>query len=232
MKILSVLALSVFLSFSSFAPEATPPWTSPVFVSAEALQRTAVTVVTERGSGSGVAVLGPAGAVIWTAFHVVDGAQNVRIVKQIQTPLRTVGFFSVEADVVGFSKEHDLAVLRPRKSDFFTHGAQFELSNYVPKVGESVTHVGSLFGVVNAESVSIGIVSYAGRVLSDGLAYFQVTCTAVPGSSGGPVFNSSGCVIGLVVSGFSETISFCVPIQRIRAWAVAEGHPEWLPNSP
>lgn len=231
MKILSVLALSLVLAFSTPAPEVAPPWASPVSVSAEALQRTAVTVVTDKGSGSGVVVRGSTGDVFcWTANHVIDGATSIRLVKQLQAPLRTVGFFSVEADIVGFSREQDLAVLKPRHSTFFTYGASFASDDYVPKLGEPVTHVGSFFGAVNAESVSVGIVSYVGRVLDDGLSYFQVSCTAVPGSSGGGVWSADQKLIGVVVSGYSETISFVVPIQRIRAWAIAEGHPEWLPN--
>lgn len=229
MKIITVLALSVLLAFSTPAPEATPPWASPVFVSAEALQQTAVTIVTDQGSGSGVVLLSASGEVFtWTANHVIDGATTIRIVKQIQSPGRTVGFWSIEADVVGFSKEQDLAVLKPRHSTFFSHGATFAAADYVPKLGDRVFHVGSLRGLIGAESFTDGLISYVGRVLNDGLEYEQISATAVPGSSGGAVFNSESRVIGLVVSGFADTVSFVVPARRMSAWAVAEGHAEWL----
>lgn len=230
MKILSALALSVVLAFSTPAPELTPPWASPVFVSAEALQRTAVTVQTERGSGSGVVVLGAAGEVfVWTANHVTEGAQNVRIVKQIQAPGRTVGFWSIEADIVGFSKAEDLAVLKPRHSTFFTHGATFAPADYVPKLGDRVQHVGSFLGLPGAESYSTGEISYVGRVM-DGSVFDQSDVPCYPGSSGGAVFSAEGCVIGLVVSGYDSTFSFLVPVRRMSSWASAEGHAEWLSN--
>lgn len=229
MKILTALALSVLLAFSTPAPEATPPWASPVFVTAEALQETAVTVQTERGSGSGVVVIKPSGEIfVWTAAHVVDGTTNVRLVKQVQIPGRTVGFFTIEADIVGFSKAHDLAVLRPRHKLFFTHGTQFESKDYIPKLGDEILHVGSFLGLPGAESFSKGVISYVGRVM-EGNVFDQSSAPCFPGSSGGAVWTPTGKLIGLVVSGYDATFSFIVPVRRMHAWAAEEKHLEWLP---
>ena len=228
MKIFSALLLSVLLAFSAPSHDASPPWAPTIFPSAELLQETALTVQTERGSGSGVVVVKENGDIfVWTAAHVVDGAASLRLVKQIQIPGRTVGFFTIEADLVGFSKAHDLAVLKPRHKLFFKSGAQFEAATFIPKLGAEVQHVGSFLGLPGAESFSKGVISYVGRVL-DGNVFDQMSAPCFPGSSGGPVWSAEGKLIGLLVSGYDATFSFLVPVRRMHEWATAENHPEWL----
>lgn len=228
MKFFSVLALTVALAISPFVNSAEPT-PAPFAVSFEALQSTAVTVRAAEGSGSGVIVLKSNGDIFcWTAAHVIgESKADVTLIKQVVVNGRTVGLFSVEAEVVAVSKVQDLAVLKPRSAYFFKAGAKFESATFVPKLGDSVVHVGSLRGLPGAESVTTGIVSFAGRVM-ESLVFDQTTATATPGSSGGGVWSIDGKLIGLVVSGYSDTFSFIVPVRRMHEWAVKEKHPEWL----
>lgn len=228
MKIFSAFALILALTVSPLLNSAEP---TPIpFSSAyNDLQAVAVTVKTSRGSGSGVIVLGANGDVYaWTAQHVVEGVkEDVALVKQIIVSGRTVGFFTVMAEIVATNATQDLAVLKARSGYLFKQGAKFEKSDFVPGLGDRTLHVGSFLGLPGAESFSSGEISYVGRVMN-GQVFDQLSNPCFPGSSGGPVFNESGLVIGLVVSGYDATFSFAVPIRRMAAWAIAEKHPEWL----
>lgn len=232
MKILSALALSILLTFSPLLNSASPEPT-PFSVSYEALQASAVTVVTERGSGSGVVVLHTNGtAFCWTAAHVVQGSKgDVTLVKEVVVAGRAVGRFSVQAEIISCNTTQDLAVLKPRSGYFFKTGAKFESATFIPNLGDPCVHVGSMQGLPGAESVTTGVVSFAGRVM-EGLIFDQTTATATPGSSGGGVWSTGGKLIGIVVSGFSDTFSFIVPVRRMHEWAQTEKHPEWLSDSP
>lgn len=228
MKILSALALSAVMAFSPLLNSAEPT-PIPFAVSYQDLQASAVTVRASEGSGSGVIVLKPNGDIFcWTAAHVIgESKADVTLIKQVVVNGRAVGLFSVEAEVISISKTQDLAVLKPRSAYFFKTGAKFESALFVPKLGDPAVHVGSLHGLPGAESVTTGIVSFAGRVM-EGLIFDQTTATAMPGSSGGGVWSAEGKLIGLVVSGYSDTFSFIVPVRRMHEWAIAEKHPEWI----
>lgn len=235
MKILSALALSVVLAVASpsnpntaapAAPAATP---IPFSVAYEAIQACSVTVIASEGSGSGTVILKANGdAWVITAAHVIGSSKaDVVLVKQVVVGGRAVGSYSVDAEVVSVNSTQDLAVLKPRSAYFFKTGARFEAADYVPSLGEPVTHCGSMQGLPGAESITVGVVSFAGRVM-EGLIFDQISAPAMSGSSGGGVWNSAGKFVGTVVSGYGDVFIYIVPVRRIHAWAVAEGHPEWI----
>lgn len=229
MNIFPILALSAVLAISSLSNCASPTPLATLSISAEALQETAVTVQTADGSGSGVLVANAKGDVfVWTAAHVVTDTKKIRIVKQIQIPGRTVGFVTLDADIVAISKAQDLAILQLKHKDFFKVATRFESANFIPKLGDEIRHIGSFMGIVGAESFSTGEISYVGRVY-DGQVFDQMSAPCFPGSSGGAVWNAEGKVIGILVSGYDATFSFFVPVRRMHEWALKEKHPEWLP---
>src|SRR5690606_31050441 len=85
------------------------------------------------------------------------------------------------------------------------------------KVGEWVAAIGSPFGFDN--TMTVGIVSALGRSLPDeALVPFIQTDVAInPGSSGGPLLNLKGEVVGINSQIYSRTggymgVSFAVPI--------------------
>ena len=67
-------------------------------------------------------------------------------------------------------------------------------------------------------SVSKGIVSHPARIYTEkpGLVYIQFDASSQPGSSGGPLLNLQGKVIGIVCSGFGETLNLAIPIHAIK----------------
>ncbi|WP_083761918.1 S1C family serine protease [Syntrophothermus lipocalidus] len=84
-----------------------------------------------------------------------------------------------------------------------------EVSSSKVEVGDKVIVIGSPLGL--SQTVSTGIVS-AIRDLS-GMKVFQITAPISPGSSGSPVFNEEGEVIGVafgtIVNG--QNINLAVP---------------------
>jgi len=152
---------------------------------------------------------------VWTAAHVIDDLRSTRtvigsdgqerkviefkeaaIVKELIENGRRVGELKMDAKVIKYSDAdngHDLALLMVRKRDFVDVNAKFHLQEpgIIP-VGTRLYHVGSLHGQVGANSLTSGIISQVGRVVSlgkgDGTIFDQTTATAFPGSSGGGVF--------------------------------------------
>ena len=90
-----------------------------------------------------------------------------------------------------------------------------------PQEGESIVVIGNPFGLEG--SVSNGIVS-AVRTISGYGRIIQITAPISPGSSGSPVVNMSGQVIGVATLQAAEgqSINFAVPSERILQLKIGE----------
>jgi serine protease Do len=176
--------------------------------------RPADLVTTQRASGSGV-IVDPSGYIVTNA-HVVRGAQQVRV----ELPSGTVGQSilaprrrTVEAQIVGIDLETDLAVIKVAGSALpaLPFGDSDEL-----RAGQLVLAVGSPLGLEN--TVSLGIVSSVARQLApeSPMVYVQTDASINPGSSGGPLVDLRGRIVGintLNVSqrGANEGLGFAAP---------------------
>jgi serine protease Do len=85
------------------------------------------------------------------------------------------------------------------------------------EAGEWVAAIGSPFGFES--SVTVGVVSAKGRLLPNGsyVPFIQTDVAVNPGNSGGPLFSTTGEVIGINSQIYSQTggymgISFAIPI--------------------
>jgi serine protease Do len=182
--------------------------------------RTADLVSTQRASGSGVIV--DAEGFIVTNAHVVRGATRLRVELAApgsgQSILATRGR-RVSAKVVGMDLETDLAVLKvdEAKLPAVTFGDSDELN-----AGQLVLAFGSPMGLQN--SVSLGVVSAVARQLQpeSPMIYVQTDASINPGSSGGPLVDLRGRLVGintLIVSqaGGNEGLGFAVPSNIVGA---------------
>ena len=160
-----------------------------------------------RGSGF---VIDKAGHVV-TNYHVVQGVHRVE-----------VSFSSNErlpARIVGRDPSTDLAVLQVReRSRAFT---PLSLGNSdVVRVGDSVVAIGNPLG--NDRSITAGIVSALRRGIAapNGVPIDHVIQTDAAlddGSSGGPLLNPRGQVIGLTSQiGTSRDGSFAIPVNTVK----------------
>ncbi|HET7489954.1 MAG TPA: trypsin-like peptidase domain-containing protein [Acidimicrobiales bacterium] len=170
---------------------------------AERVQQSVFTVVTAVSEGSGWAVTADE---IVTNYHVIadawaDGRHRVTIHQGDRTWPGTI----VEA-----SPGDDLAVIAVDGATF----SPLERSGSRAKVGDSVLVVGSPLGL--GGTVASGIVS--SYRTDAGLEYLQFSAPVSPGSSGGPVVDAHGRVIGVAVSKYvaagAEGLSFAIPTGR------------------
>lgn len=172
----------------------------------------------ERPVGSGVVIVDR--GVILTSLHVVAGAGRVRVV--------FADGLESEARIVGRHPENDLAVLQADTvPDDLAAAVVRPAADLRP--GDAVVAVGFPFGI--GPSVSAGVVSGLkrehgspgrARVLSN---LIQFDAAVNPGSSGGPLLNAAGEVVGIVAAmldpgggGFAG-IGFAVPIETASAAA-------------
>lgn len=142
---------------------------------------------------------------VTTNFHVIEGCDKVLV----RFPDHSV--LSID-NVSNIDLDNDLVVLRVAG---LTKPA-LPLVNSAPViVGEHVTVISNPEGLAN--TVSDGIVS-ALRTLDDGRILIQVTAPISHGSSGAPVFNDRGDVIGIARSSVVEgqNLNFAVPVDYLR----------------
>lgn len=221
---------------------------------AEHLQDISVTIVAKNvmggGEGSGVIKTrknekGELVNYVWTAAHVVDNLRKTRqvidsksgssktvvefndaiVVKSLVEEGRTVGKVEFFAQIVRYSADEDLALLRIRKKNFGNASVQFYLDKDIPVVGTKLLHVGSLLGQLGSNSMTEGIMSQHGRLIN-GVVFDQTTVTAFPGSSGGGVYLTDGKLVGLVLRGAGETFNLIGPVRRMHDWA-KRANVEW-----
>ncbi len=182
----------------------------------------------ERSLGSGV-ILEPDGYIV-TNYHVVKGADRVRVLltpavgddMEATAMLKSKGRI-LTAQVVGFSKKIDLAVLKVEATGLPT----LSLARYDRlHKGQVVLAFGSPEGLEN--SVTFGLVSSVLRQPDpdDPMVYIQTDAAINPGNSGGPLVDMDGNVVGIdtfiyTKSGGNEGIGFAIPSGIVR-YAVQE----------
>jgi len=121
--------------------------------------------------------------------------------------------------ILALDGEGDLALLQvdvPKNS-----AIPLPLVRAVPQEGESIVVIGNPFGLEG--SVSNGIVS-AVREISGYGKIIQITASISPGSSGSPVVNMAGQVIGVATLQAAEgqNLNFAVPAERISQLRVGD----------
>jgi putative serine protease PepD len=170
---------------------------------------------TEGATGSG-SVLDDKGNIL-TNYHVIQNARNLEVALPDRTKYR--------ATVVGYDPVNDLGVIRI--------SAPKERLRPVPlgdstglKVGQKVLAIGNPFRLQN--TLTTGIISSLGRTIQspggDLINNIIQTDAAInPGSSGGPLLNTAGELIGVNTLIFTTTrgggnigIGFAVPVSTVR----------------
>ncbi len=156
----------------------------------------------KKVSGSGFVV--SADGLILTNEHVVRDAQKVEVTLLGERR-------KYKAEVVGADMQTDVAVLRIAPDAPLLVPA---LGDYEKvRVGEGVLAIGNPLGLDG--TVSFGIVSAKGRNLNVGTLindFIQTDAMIDHGSSGGPLVNMRGEIIGINSRGQGRGIGFTIPI--------------------
>ena len=169
--------------------------------------------VSERPSGTGTGFIWDENGHIVTNYHVIEGHRTVKVRLSDQRIF--------DAEVVGVSSEHDLAVIKLKETRDIPPPVQIGSSHDL-KVGQKVLAIGNPFGLDH--TLTVGVVSALDRSI-DGSSgtmenLIQTDAAINPGNSGGPLLDSSGRVIGVNVaiyspSGASAGIGFALPVDTV-----------------
>ncbi len=160
-------------------------------------------------TGSGFLI--DADGVILTNEHVVEHAEKVTVI----VPGRDGRY---PAEVVGTDKQTDLAVLRIQLREGEKPFSVVELGDSDKlRVGEWVIAIGNPYGLEG--TVSLGILSAKGRNLQNPQLlndFLQTDAMIDRGSSGGPLLNLKGQVVGVNSRGQGRGIGFTIPINTAK----------------
>ncbi len=184
----------------------------------------------ERGSGSGF-VWDTEGHIV-TNYHVVEGAEKIRITFSDGT--------IVAATAVGGNRDSDLAVLRVDLPADRLHPVRLGDSNAVV-VGELAVAIGNPFGLES--TMTVGFISGLGRTLPVAIDQFggptysipeviQTDAPINPGNSGGVLVNDHGKVVGVTTAiaspiRASAGVGFAVPstiVERVVPALIDDGY--------
>ena len=165
-----------------------------------------------RAEGVGSGFIVDAAGLVVTSHHVVRGADAVTVTLQDG---RKLG-----AEVVGVDPKTDLALLEVDAGESLPV-VEFGDSDRT-RVGDWVVAVGNPFGL--GGTVTAGIVSGRGRDIGSGPYddFLQIDAPINRGSSGGPLFDRGGRVVGVNTAIFSPTggsvgIGFAIPANVARS---------------
>lgn len=160
--------------------------------------------------GSGV-IVHPDGYIL-TNHHVVERASRILVTLADES--------AYAATVVAVDEISDIALIKidPEEPlDAVTFAEDEDLL-----LGETVIVLGNPFGL--SHTVTVGVLSamnrratYQGEVLYKDI--LQTDAAVNPGSSGGPMLNADGHLIGLNVAVYqdAQNIGFAIPVKRVRA---------------
>ncbi len=141
--------------------------------------------------------------IVATNAHVVEGAARVVV--------RWRGQTGAAERILRFDAKYDLITLQ---TSFSNSPAVALGDSELVTVGQDVIVLGSPQGLEG--TVSTGILSGVRNL--EGVKFLQITAPISPGSSGGPVFNTGGRVIGIATATVArgQNLNFALPINLLR----------------
>jgi S1-C subfamily serine protease len=141
--------------------------------------------------------------VLVTNAHVVSGAARVLV--------RWRGQSGVAVKILNFAPKYDLVTIQ---TSFTATPPLLLADSETAAAGQDIIVLGSPQGLEG--TVSTGIIG--GLRTIGGVRYLQITAPISPGSSGGPVFNTQGRVIGIstATSAKGQNLNFALPANLLR----------------
>jgi len=219
------IALSVLLAAATACHHAGPPPTvapsssastgtvsggsaaplSPAEIAARATP-SICTIRSPHGLGTGFVV--DASGIVATNLHVIAGETELVAVFADKRQLPVV-------EVVAYSERHDLALLRVRVPGSKPLVALPIGDSDLLRPGDPVVAIGDPLGL--EDTVSNGLVS-AIRTIDAKLVVLQISAPIAPGSSGGPIFDDHGEVIGVATAFAREgqNLGFGMPSRYVK----------------
>lgn len=158
------------------------------------IRRSVILVRTSGGHGSGFYINDEGYAL--TNYHVVGQAKTVSVVDSIGT--------TYTADVIRVDKRRDVALIKAPISNNTYIPLQ---TKKFPKMLDKVYALGAPLRESLKGTVSEGIISNFRKSSRTGLGMIQASVEIAPGSSGGPLLDKYGNVIGIAVEGYGQNVT-------------------------
>lgn len=174
---------------------------SPADITARAMP---AIVSVRAGDSLGTGFVVRADGWVATNFHVVRGATEISVVFSDHKEFPVV-------EIMNANRLHDLVILRIDAKGLPTLPVG---NSDTVRPGDSVLAIGHPLGL--EDTVSNGLIS-AVRHVHDGLDVLQVSAPIAPGSSGGPLFNDRGEVIGVATAFMKsgQNLNFGLPSKYV-----------------
>lgn len=164
-------------------------------------------------SGSGIILSGD--GYILTNYHVVEDAVNNSLNVTVMLYDGSVAI----GRIVGAAEDEDLAIVKIDREGL--SAAVLGNSDSL-QVGDEIFAVGNPYGMLEF-TMTVGHVSALERTIAteeteNAMKMFQIDAAVYSGNSGGPVYNTSGEVVGIVTAKYNssgmEGIGFALPISE------------------
>ena len=144
-----------------------------------------------------------------TNAHVLEGASRVEYVGSNNIPIPVTECWAINPD-------RDIAIL-------VATGPVLHLAEHEPVVGDRVFVIGNPEGLI--QTLSDGLVSSLRQFA--GASVIQITAPISPGSSGGPVLDTTGAVVGIASYSYREgqNLNLAIPasyVAQLRTASTAE----------
>lgn len=170
-----------------------------------------VSNVTSSGTGFALTSDG----LIVTNYHVIDGASSISI-KGIN------GDFSIsyKAKVVVSDKNNDLAIIKIDDISFTSIAKiPYTFKSTSTDVGENVFVLGYPLRATMGDEIKLtnGIISSKTGFQGD-ITSYQISAPVQPGNSGGPLFDKTGSLIGVINAKHSgaENVSYAIKVSYLK----------------
>jgi S1-C subfamily serine protease len=143
-----------------------------------------------------------------TNYHVVEGGNNWELTRFSDKKKFT-------AKIIKIDETHDVCILELKNEIVNDY---LKINDKYPKIGSDILVSGSPIGLDG--TITKGNISNIQRKEPFDYELFQISAPISPGSSGGPVVNIKGEVVGIAVSAIVgegiQNINFAVPAKYIK----------------
>ena len=182
----------------------------------------------QAASGTGFAI--SSNGYIVTNHHVINGAKKIEIRGVNQNYNQ-----SYSAEVVISDERNDLAIIKINDPLFSSLGIiPYTLRNNLADVGENVFVLGYPLTTTMGTEVKLtnGIISSKTGFQGD-ISTYQISAPVQPGNSGGPLFDNSGNLIGIVNAkhGMAENAGYAIKVNYLKNLIELINNPPNLPST-
>jgi hypothetical protein len=158
------------------------------------------TILTDIGQGSGFFIYNN---IVATNYHVIENSTYASIILNNDSKqYNIIGFLA-------FDRINDVILLLVD----YSNDNIFTIEEKIPDPGDKVCSISSPIGLTS--TISDGIIS--GKRNFEGRTLIQITAPISYGSSGSPIINEFGDLVGMAVGGIEEgnNLNFCIPTTYI-----------------